>query len=362
MLIVRSPLRISLAGGGTDLPVYYQEYGGVVINTSIDRYFYVILKTQSSNGLEIASADYRTFFRHEGDYPFGWEGDLELPRAIFHHFGISKGMSLFLASEIPPGTGLGSSSAVAVGITKALCATCGLNMSREEIAELACYIEIEKMGSPIGKQDQYATAFGGLNLITFKADKTQVVALDLSPENRGRLEKSLMLFYTGQSRRANDILSKVKEAGSEKKGATLEALHSVKEMVPNVRKCLESGDMEDFGMLLNENWKKKKRFAKGVSNPHIDEYYAAAMTNGAWGGKITGAGGGGFFLVCCDKAHQAKVTKEMEKRGLIRVGFHFDDMGARVIMNSGLRLTTRFEWDVVSNLTEVGAAGVGERT
>ncbi|MBN2372465.1 GHMP kinase [bacterium] len=350
MLIVRSPLRISLAGGGTDLPVYYRNYGGAVINTSIDRYFYVFLKTESSNGLEIASADFRTFFRHDGNHPLAWEGDLELPRAIFHHFGINNGLSLFLASEIPPGTGLGSSSSVSVGLIKALSAACGLNMSREDISELACFIEIEKLGSPIGKQDQYAATFGGLNLITFEADKTQVTPLNLSQENRNRLERSLMLFYTGQSRKANDILSRQNEASGKKQGATLDALHRVKEMVPNVRKCFESGDIEGFGMLLDQNWQEKKRFAKGVSNQRIDDCYDAAVRAGALGGKVTGAGGGGFLLLCCDESRQEPVIKEMEALGLIKVGFHFEDMGARVIMNSGLRLTTRHEWKGFSDL------------
>jgi len=184
MLIVRSPLRISLAGGGTDIPAYYRQYGGAVINTSIDRYFYVFLKTQSHNGIEIASADFRTFFRHEGDVPMDWEGELELPRSVFHHFGINKGINLFLASEIPPGTGLGSSGSVTVGLIKAISTACGLNLSQEQIAELACFIEIEKMGAPIGKQDQYAAAFGGLNLITFEPEKTQVTPLDFQPDDR----------------------------------------------------------------------------------------------------------------------------------------------------------------------------------
>jgi D-glycero-alpha-D-manno-heptose-7-phosphate kinase len=344
MLIVRSPLRISLAGGGTDLPAYYRECGGAVINTSIDRYFYVFLRTMSCNGLDIASADFRTFFRHDGDTPLGWDGDLDLPRAIFHHFGITRGIRLFLASEIPPGTGLGSSSTVSVGLIKALSTACGLNLSRYEIAELASFIEINKLGSPIGKQDQYAAAFGGLNLIEFEEKETRVIPLCLSLEKRRLLGNSLMLFYTGQSRSANEILSRQKEASGKKRGPTLEALHRVKEMVPEVRKCLESGDNKGFGRLLHENWQEKRRFAKGVSNPFIDECYEVAIRAGAWGGKITGAGGGGFLLLCCDEAFQAQVTRELEARGLMRVDFNLGDLGTRVLMNSGLRLTTRINW------------------
>lgn len=344
MLIVRSPLRISLAGGGTDLPSYYREHGGVVINTAIDRYFYVFLKTTPYNGLDIASADFQTFFRHVGDCPLSWEGDLELPRAIFEHFGITRGIRLFIASEIPPGTGLGSSSSVAVGLIKALAIACGLNWTPQQIAELASYIEIEKMCSPIGKQDQYAAALGGLNLIEFEERATRVTPLQLSDANRRAIERSLLLFYTGQSRSANNILSKQKEASEKKNGKTLEALHNVKAMVPMVMQCLQSGDIRGFGELLHKNWSEKKRFATGVSNSLIDECYEAAMRAGAYGGKITGAGGGGFLLICCNQFDRVKITEELEKRGLIRVGFHWDDMGATVVMNSGLLLTSRFHW------------------
>jgi len=344
VLIVRSPLRISLAGGGTDLPAYYEKYGGAVINTSINRYFYVFLRTMTYNGLEISSADYRTFFHQDGDHPLGWQGDLELPRAVFHHFGITKGVSIFLASEIPPGTGLGSSSTVSVGLLKALSTACGLHLNRRQIAEIASYIEIKKMGAPIGKQDQYAASFGGLNQIEFDSGETRVTPLDISMENRQLLEKSLMLFYTKQSRNANEILSQQRRESKKKEGPTLEALHKVKSMVPKVKKCLESGEMETFGKLLQENWNEKKQFAKGVTSSFIDECYDAAIRAGAWGGKIAGAGGGGFLLVCCDESRKQDVTEKMENMGLIRVGFQFEDVGARVITNSGLRLTSRTSW------------------
>lgn len=345
MLIVRSPLRISLAGGGTDLPAYYREHGGVVINTAIDRYFYVFLKTTPYNGLEIASSDFRIFFRHVGEYPLSWEGELELPRAIFKHFGVTRGVRLFIASEIPPGTGLGSSSSVAVGLIKALVAACGLSWTSQQIAELASYIEIEMMHSPIGKQDQYAAALGGLNRIEFAEEATRVTPLELSLEHKRALECSLMLFYTGQSRSANSILARQKKASESKNTKTIEALHKVKAMVPMVMDCLQNGDIEGFGQLLHKNWLEKKRFTTGMSNSLIDECYEAAMRAGAYGGKIAGAGGGGFLLICCGQSDRIRITEELEKRGLIRVGFHFDDMGATIVMNSGLLLTSRFHWE-----------------
>jgi len=345
MLIVRSPMRISLAGGGTDLPVYYREYGGAVINAAIDRYFYVFLRTSGSTDLEISSSDFRSFFRHDRDCEFCFEGDLQLPRAILHHFGITYGLNLFIASEIPPGTGLGCSSSVAAGLIKAILVCCGIQCRREEIAELAAFIEIERLGSPIGKQDQYAAALGGLNLIEFKNGHTRITPLKVDNDQKKRLERSLMLFFTGQTRRANDILGRQKEASEQKKGPTLEALHRVKEMVPEVKGCLESGDIAGFGRLLHQNWEEKRRFASGVSNPEIDRYYEAALGAGAYGGKITGAGGGGFLLVCCEEQRRPAVRKALQSHGLTQVGFHFDDQGARVIMNTGLLLTSTIDWN-----------------
>ena len=284
MLIVRSPLRISLAGGGTDLPAYYREYGGQVINLAIDRYFYVFLRTSShQNGVQVASADFQTYDSLKNNT---WQGGLELPQAIFQHFGIHHGVSLFLASEVPPGTGLGSSSTVAVGLIKALSAAGGFQLTKKEIAEMASFIEIELLNSPIGKQDQYAAAFGGINHIQFEAHETTLTPLWLPTEILLSLSGSLLLFYTGHTRKANEILRQQREASQNKKGPVLEALNRVKEMVQPVKEALEQGDLEKLGGLLHQNWLQKKRFAKGVTNKIIDEWYELALEKGAWGGRL----------------------------------------------------------------------------
>src|SRR5581483_3949063 len=232
MLIARAPVRISLAGGGTDLPAYYEQYGGCVISTSIDKYFYVFLQPSPDADLQITSSDYQTFYRQAGQDPteFFWGGDLELPRAILHHFGITRGVSMFLASEIPPGTGLGSSSTVTVALVKAITTAKGLKLTPYELAELASYIEIEKMGMPIGKQDQYAAAFGGLNRIDFQRTHTTVTPLQITPATRARLEAHLMLFFTGSTRAASQILQQQKASSERHEPRVLEALHDVKKM------------------------------------------------------------------------------------------------------------------------------------
>ncbi|MFC2030402.1 GHMP kinase [Chloroflexota bacterium] len=338
MLIVRAPVRISLAGGGTDLPAYFEPFGGAVLSTTIDKHFYVFLNVLDKDSIQITSSDYRTFYRSDGQEPLLWDGDLHLPRAILSHLGIQSGLSLFLASEIPPGTGLGSSSTVAVAIIKAITSALGMPLDLEDLAELACYIEIEKLGEPIGKQDQYAAAFGGLNWIAFNKHGVRVEPLSLSLDIYQQLERNLMLFFTGSSRSASRILEKQTESSRQQEPQVIDALHRVKAMAHDVRRALEQGDLHTFGELLHENWEQKKRFAPGISNAEIDGAYDLARSAGAVGGKITGAGGGGFLMLYCEPEHQQAVTGALQNQGLKRMDFRFESMGARVLMNAGLRL------------------------
>lgn len=338
MLIARAPVRISLAGGGTDLPSYYETYGGQVISTAINKYFYVFLTINASNDIQITSSDYRTFYRHAGAEPPLWDGDLSHPRAILHHFGVARGVTMFLASEVPPGTGLGSSSAVTVAIIKAIATAQGLHLSRPELAELACTIEIEKIGAPIGKQDQYPAAFGGLNVITFAREGVVVEPLRLAAEARRKLERSLMLFYMGAARNSSTILSAQQQASAQNDPTVIAALHRVKALAGEVRRALESGAIDQVGELLHENWVQKKRFAAGITTDLVDECYALAQANGAIGGKLTGAGGGGFLMLYCPLGRQDQVTTALEARGLKRMDFHFEQSGATVLMNAALQL------------------------
>ncbi len=338
MLITRAPVRISFAGGGTDLPAYYTRHGGAVVSTTIDKYFYVFLNVSAEDAIQITSSDYRTFYRHDADTPLLFDGDLSLPRAILSHFGLTRGVSMFLASEIPPGTGLGSSSTVTVAIIKAVTTARGLFLSKQQIAELACHIEIEKLGMPIGKQDQYAAAFGDLNLIRFARDGTTVEPLRIPPETRRQLERNLLLFFTGATREASSILREQKEASEQSDPRVLDALHAVKGLAFEVKECLERGDLARFGHLLDRAWQSKKKFAAGVSNARLDECYDLARQNGALGGKVTGAGGGGFLMVYCELPQQAAVTQALEAKGLKRMDFRFESEGARVLVNAGLRI------------------------
>ena len=333
MLIARAPARISFGGGGTDLEAYYAEHGGIVVSAAIDKYFYTVVRVGDYPGVQIISSDYRAFQRQVIPENLIWNSDLALPRAIVNHFGMRRGLQLFLASEIPPGTGLGSSSMVAVGLVKALAALRDETRSRREIAELAAYIEIEKIGMPIGKQDQYASAFGGLNTIRFSRHGIDVEAVRMTPANLNRLQNNLLLFFTGLSRSSSSILTEQKEQSGKKSGVVVESLHSLKKIAEEMKLALERGDLHRFGQLLAESWQSKKLLSSKMSNPFIDECYALACRRGALGGKITGAGGGGFLMLYCEPEAQQGVTACLEARGLSRLDFKFDFEGAKVIMD-----------------------------
>ena len=333
MLIARAPMRISLAGGGTDLEAYYGTYGGLVISTAINKYFYAILSTDDSDDLQVISADYRSLFRHSAYNDLFWNGDLALPKAILHHFGIRRGLNLFVASEVPPGTGLGSSSAAAVTMVRAISTLVEQPMTRQQVAELASFIEINKMGMPIGKQDQYASAFGGFNIITFDSQGVTVEPLNIAPDVRQTLGSRLMLFFTGSSRESTSILKHQQKSTEDQDGAVLQALHNIKQVAIEVQACLEQGDLDEFARLLDYSWQEKRRLAPGLSTGFIDECYNLALQNGASAGKITGAGGGGFLMLYCQEQAQERVTRALEERGLQRMNFRFDQQGATVLLN-----------------------------
>ncbi len=227
MLIARAPLRISFAGGGTDLEAYYAKHGGVVVSATINKYFYVFLSRTIDDSVQITSSDFRMFERRAAGEELSSDGDLGYLKAILQEFGVRRGLSVFTACEIPPGTGLGSSSTVAVALVKALATLCQRRASKQEVAELASYIEIVKQGRPIGLQDQFAASFGGLNCIHFESTGATVTPLRLSMDVRSRLERSILLFFTGSSRNAATILTEQRQASLNEDPDVIENLHGI---------------------------------------------------------------------------------------------------------------------------------------
>lgn len=333
LLIARAPVRISFGGGGTDLPAYYSQFGGAVLNTAINRYIYTVISEGASSALQIISSDFRVFYRHDGSSIMDSDGELGLAKAILRDFGGYEGLDIFLSSQVPPGTGLGSSGAVAVCMVKALSAWQGRQLSGTEIAEIACDIGINKMRLASGKQDEYGSAVGGLKYITFTRDGTSVSPVDLPPAALALFQRRIMLFFTGKSRDSGTILRKQSAASQQQDPATLERMHRIKALGRDMLTAIQRQDLDAFGDLLHQSWTQKRGVASDVTNDLIDRAYDAARQNGALGGKITGAGGGGFLMLYCHEEHQPAVTRALHALTLKRMDFQFDFDGPQVLLH-----------------------------
>jgi D-glycero-alpha-D-manno-heptose-7-phosphate kinase len=339
MLIARAPVRISFAGGGTDMPAYYEQYGGLVISTTINKYFYVMINNLQLGESQIISADYQSLFSvgEEGLSPnLIWDGDLGLPKAVLAHFGARPGENIFLACEVPPGTGLGSSSAAAVGLIAGLARQRNLGLSKMEIAEIACQIELGTLKMPIGKQDQYASALGGLNRLEFGPEGVKARPLKMSQAGRKALQERLLLFFTGLSHNSTTILKEQQSSVVKDNKVVLENLHRLKELAAQLGDCLEQEDLDDFGAILNEGWQRKKSLSSNIANSAINEMYELACRAGAEGGKITGAGGGGFLMLYCPPEKQPGVIKTLQERGIRKLNFQFEEYGVNILLDQGI--------------------------
>ena len=320
MIIARSPLRISLGGGGTDLPSYYREHGGFLIAAAIDKYVYVTAMRPFTPGIylkysELERVDTVSQVRH----PIVREAldllDFNTPQ-----------IEITTLADIPAGTGLGSSGSFTTALLRALCAHKRRLVHPQELAEMACYVEIEKLGEPIGKQDQYIAAYGGVTCFDFNPDDSvSAVPLNIDTETLHSLEDNLLLFFTGFSRSASSILADQKTRTRKNDSDMLNNLHYVKELGLRSRQALEAGDPVLFGELMHEHWEHKKKRSGGMSNPKIDEWYALARGNGAIGGKLVGAGGGGFLMFYTED--REKLKEAMAAVGLEEVRFRFDFEG-----------------------------------
>jgi len=323
---------VSFFGGGTDLPAYYERRPGAVLSTSINKYFYTVLTERQDEMLQIISADLRCMYTVSAiDEVEETKDELAVPLAAIKDLRCRKGLNLFLASEIPPGTGLGSSASVCVNVLKAVGTYVGLEMSRYELAERAFRVARERLGRPVGKQDEYAAAFGGLNIFEFRRHGVEVVPLRVPEEIVSALEERLMLFFTGTAHDSTVILGGQQKATAARSAATVSALHYLRSLVYQGREALAAGKLGRFGELLHEAWQAKKKLTEGISDERIDRIYDTASAAGATGGKIAGAGGGGFLLLYCEPERQKAVRDAMEEIGLREMLFQFDYGGATVV-------------------------------
>ena len=324
MIIVRSPLRITLGGGGTDLPSYYREHGGFLISAAIDKYVYVTVTRPFVQGI---------FLKYSKLEHVNTIDDVQHPiirEAIRALAFDTPRIEITTLADIPAGTGLGSSGSFSTALLRALCAYQRRLLHTNELAELACEIEINRLGEPIGKQDQYIAAYGGVTCFTFHPDdRVEACPLKLSPEALTRLEDGLLLFFTGFSRSAGSILKDQKVRTEMSDSAMIDNLHYVKELGLLSRHALEAGDTTRFGELMHEHWLHKKRRSGGMSNSRIDEWYEMGRRSGALGGKLVRTGGGGFLLFCTEEPR--RLREAMTSAGLEEVRFRFDFEGTKVL-------------------------------
>jgi D-glycero-alpha-D-manno-heptose-7-phosphate kinase len=327
MIISRAPLRISLGGGGTDLPSYYREHGGFVLSAAIDRYVYITLhETFQREFLIKYSATEVVQTIDEIKHPIIREALRLVPVAAPH-------LEIVSLSDIPAGTGLGSSGSFTVALLRALHTLNKDFVPRQVLAEQACKIEIELLKEPVGKQDQYIASFGGITAFDFPQEgPVRVTPLPLSNETLYNLEDNLLLFFTGFTRSASQILAEQDTKTRAGDSGMVDHLHQIKHFGYESKAALEAGDLRRFAAIMHEHWERKKYRSKSMTNSQIDEYYQLARDNGALGGKLIGAGGGGFLMVYCDE--KTKLRRALTDAGLREVRLRFDFEGASLMTRS----------------------------
>ncbi|MDR2645916.1 MAG: hypothetical protein LBC04_01930 [Holosporaceae bacterium] len=325
MIIARSPLRITLGGGGTDMPSYYHDYDGFSIAGAIDKYVYVTIMRPFTPGI------YLKYSQLEHVEQVDQVQHKIIREALYMQNLRTPQIEITSLADIPSGTGLGSSGSFTTALLKALYAHRCKMIMPHELAELACHIEIDRLSEPIGKQDQYIAAYGGLQYFTFhKAGTVSAEPLNISMQTVFDLEDKLLLFFTGFSRSAGSVLKDQYLRTMQHDDEMLNSLHYVKKLAYQSKEALEAGDLTKFGQLMHEHWEHKRKRSHNMSNSQIDEWYKLAIANGAVGGKLVGAGGGGFLMFLVDDG--VKLRHTMNNIGLEEVRFRFDFHGTKILI------------------------------
>ena len=326
MIIARSPLRVTLGGGGTDLPSYYEKFGGFLIAAAIDKYVYITLHETFVPDLIVKYSELERV-------PDASKLKHPIIREAFAMVGVGgQALELTSMADIPAGTGLGSSGSFTTALLKALHTHKNSLVHPAELAAQACEIELNRLKEPIGKQDQYIAAYGGITCFKFLENgKVEAWPLKLSKETRVNLEDNLLLFFTGYSRSASSILKEQDQKSKQADRSMIENLHFVKDLGMQSQRALENGDLHEFARLMDVHWQRKKQRSGGMSNPKINEWYDLAMANGALGGKLIGAGGGGFLMFYAED--KAQLRHAMQQAGLKEVRFRFDFEGTKLVIS-----------------------------
>lgn len=328
MILARAPLRISLGGGGTDLPSYYNQHGGFILSGAIDKYVYIHVNRPAAD--ELIRLKYSRYEQVSSSE----EIQHDLVRPALRCLNVGGSLEIVSMADVPAGTGLGSSGSYVVALLTALHALKRETIPTQVLAEQACDIEMNLARHPVGKHDHYLAAFGGITTLEIEKDgRVHVSPLNLSVSTMEDFTINVLLFYTGITRSSTDILQEQKVNSENGDTSMIEALHRTKELGYRIKEALEVGDLELFGDLLHEHWLNKKARSKKISDHRLDEWYSIARENGAKGGKIMGAGGGGFFMFYCPNSHKAGLRKALAEAGLREMRYNFDFEGAKVLVN-----------------------------
>jgi D-glycero-alpha-D-manno-heptose-7-phosphate kinase len=328
MILARAPFRISLGGGGTDLPSYYSQYGGFILSAAINKYLYIYVNRPAADDfIRVKYSRYEQVSSPD-------EVQHDLVRPALKVLNLNGSLEVVSMADVPAGTGLGSSGTYLVALLTALYELKREKVPTRALAEQACHIEMNLAGHPVGKQDHYLAAFGGITCLDIQTDgRVHVSPLYVPITTVEEFRNSVLLFYTGITRPSSDILEEQKQGTQKGDSTVVDSLHRTKELGYRIKEALEQGDLERFGLLLDEHWQNKKRRSGKISDPRIDRWYEIAKENGALGGKIMGAGGGGFFMFCCTNSRKAQLRQSLAAEGLREMPYDFDFEGAKVLVN-----------------------------
>jgi D-glycero-alpha-D-manno-heptose-7-phosphate kinase len=326
MIVTRTPVRIPLGGGGTDLPSYYTQYGGFLVSAAIDKYIYVAVNKRFEKSIRLSYSSTEIVDSLE-------EIKHPIVKQALKHLNIDSGIEITSIADVPSNTGLGTSSSFTVGLLNALHSFKREKVNAKDLAEEACYIEIELLKEPIGKQDQYLAAYGGVQCLELdRLGNVKVTPLHLSEDVIDQLESNILLFYTGIRRSASEVLAPQSKGASLDKEKVIENMHKIKQIGYEIKKSFEEGNLARLGELLDIHWQTKKGLSDKITQSQIDNWYEKAKNNGALGGKLMGAGGGGFFMFYCNNGKNG-FRKAMEQESLKEMRFKIDFEGSKVLVN-----------------------------
>lgn len=331
MFVGISPVRISFAGGGTDMPEYYEKFGGNVVSSTISLFTYLMIKPRNDNSFQAFSTDFEIHQSKTTYKKLKAKSGTEIAVSVIKYLNFKNGADFVIGSDVQPGSGLGASSSLTVNFVNLISKLQKKKLSKKQIAEKSFHIERNLLLHPIGKQDDFIASYGGINYIKFSKNRTTVTPIHLKKSKMEELQNNLLLFFMGTTRKSSIVLSKQLKKTKNLDSSTLNSLHKVNDLGKDLYRILKKSEIGEVGQILDRGWHEKKNFTKQVSNQKIDKIYDCAIKKGAVGGKLTGAGAGGHMLFYCEPNKQNSVKNEMKRLGLKHIDFSFYQNGPKIL-------------------------------